>query len=150
MRSGEASSASVSVSRDFEMSQFWQKRQARLQPAVPKEKTDVPGRKWFRGFFSMGSTQKPLLRPYVVRTIAPPRAARTKQWPSWPSFSRHSRGQTSHWIRPSWTACQWVVGCADSATEANVHPPAEQYGPIRACLLYTSDAADEEDSVDLG
>ena len=51
MRSGEASSASVSVSRDFEMSQFWQKWQARLQPAVPKEKTDVPGRKWFRGFF---------------------------------------------------------------------------------------------------
>jgi hypothetical protein len=61
--SGDAASASVSISRDFEMSQFWQKRQARLQPAVPKESTDVPGRKWFSGFFSIGSTQKPLDRP---------------------------------------------------------------------------------------
>src|SRR5580704_5627097 len=41
--------------RDFEMSQFWQKKQPMLQPAVPMEKTRVPGRKWFRGFFSMGS-----------------------------------------------------------------------------------------------
>jgi hypothetical protein len=39
------------------MSQFWQKAQVRLQPAVPKDSTGVPGRKWFRGFFSMGSTQ---------------------------------------------------------------------------------------------
>jgi hypothetical protein len=45
------------------MSQFWQKRQARLQPAVPKDRTGVPGRKWLSGFFSMGSTQKPLERP---------------------------------------------------------------------------------------
>ncbi len=88
IRSGEAWSASVSISRDFEMSQFWQKRQARLQPAVPKDSTDVPGRKWFSGFFSIGSTQNPLDRPYVVRTISPPRAARTKQCPSWPSLSR--------------------------------------------------------------
>ena len=42
---------------DLEMSQFWQKRQARLQPAVPNESTDVPGRKWLSGFFSIGSTQ---------------------------------------------------------------------------------------------
>ena len=34
--SGEAASASVSISLDLEMSQFWQNRQARLQPAVPK------------------------------------------------------------------------------------------------------------------
>ena len=68
---GRAESASVSISRDFEMSQFWQKRQARLQPAVPNDRTDEPGRKWFRGFFSIGSTQKPLDRPYVVRTISP-------------------------------------------------------------------------------
>jgi hypothetical protein len=61
--SGEAASASVSISRDFEMSQFWQKRQARLHPAVPNESTEVPGRKWFSGFFSIGSTQKPLERP---------------------------------------------------------------------------------------
>ena len=58
--------ASVSISRDFEMSQFWQNRHARLQPAVPNERTDVPGRKWFSGFFSIGSTQKPL-RPAVRR-----------------------------------------------------------------------------------
>ena len=43
--SGEAASASVSIWRDFEMSQFWQKRHARLQPAVPNESTAVPGRK---------------------------------------------------------------------------------------------------------
>jgi hypothetical protein len=61
--SGEAASASVSSSRDFEMSQFWQKRQARLQPAVPNESTELPGRKWLSGFFSIGSTQKPLERP---------------------------------------------------------------------------------------
>jgi hypothetical protein len=55
--SGDAASASVSSSRDFEMSQFWQNLQDRLQPAVPNESTDVPGRKWFSGFFSIGSTQ---------------------------------------------------------------------------------------------
>jgi hypothetical protein len=42
---------------------FWQNRHARLQPAVPKDSTAVPGRKWFRGFFSMGSTQNPDERP---------------------------------------------------------------------------------------
>ena len=69
---GEAASASVSVSFDFEMSQFWQKRHARLHPAVPNDSTADPGRKWFRGFFSIGSTQKPLDRPYVVSTISSP------------------------------------------------------------------------------
>lgn len=63
MVSGEASSASVSVSRDLLMSQFWQKRHPRLQPAVPKDSTGVPGRKWYSGFFSIGSTQKPLEWP---------------------------------------------------------------------------------------
>jgi hypothetical protein len=43
--------------------QFWQNLQARLQPAVPKDRTLVPGRKWLRGFFSIGSIQKPLERP---------------------------------------------------------------------------------------
>ena len=61
--SGDAASARVSTSFDLEMSQFWQKRQARLQPAVPKDSTELPGRKWLRGFFSIGSTQKPLERP---------------------------------------------------------------------------------------
>ena len=36
-------SASVSISRDFEMSQFWQNLQPRLQPAVPNESTGRPG-----------------------------------------------------------------------------------------------------------
>ena len=45
------------------MSQFWQNLHARLQPAVPKLNTLLPGWKWFSGFFSMGSTQKPELRP---------------------------------------------------------------------------------------
>src|SRR5512141_464569 len=56
---GEAASISVSISRDFEMSQFWQNLHARLQPAVPNDSTLEPGRKWFSGFFSIGSTQKP-------------------------------------------------------------------------------------------
>jgi zinc and cadmium transporter len=43
--SGEASSAKVSISRDLLMSQFWQNLQARLQPAVPNDRTGVPGRK---------------------------------------------------------------------------------------------------------
>jgi hypothetical protein len=107
--SGDAVSASVSNSRDFEMSQFWQKRQPRLQPAVPNERTDVPGRKWLSGFFSTGSTQNPLDRPYVVRTISSPSRARTKQNPRWPSRSRQPRGHTSHCTRPSATRCQCFV-----------------------------------------
>jgi hypothetical protein len=63
MSSGPAASANRSISRDFEMSQFWQNRQARLHPAVPNDSTAVPGRKWFSGFFSTGSTQNPLDRP---------------------------------------------------------------------------------------
>ena len=40
---GDAWSIRRSMSRLFEMSQFWQNLQARLQPAVPKESTDDPG-----------------------------------------------------------------------------------------------------------
>ena len=61
--SGLAWSARVFISRDFEMSQFWQNLHVRLQPAVPNESTGVPGKKWFSGFFSIGSTQNPLDRP---------------------------------------------------------------------------------------
>jgi hypothetical protein len=43
--------------------QFWQNRHPRLHPAVPNESTLVPGRNWFSGFFSIGSMQKPVLRP---------------------------------------------------------------------------------------
>jgi hypothetical protein len=45
MAAGDAASISVSISRDFEMSQFWQNLQARLQPAVPNESTLEPGKK---------------------------------------------------------------------------------------------------------
>jgi hypothetical protein len=65
MVSGVAASMRRSMARAFEMLQFWQNRQVRLQPAVPNESTAVPGRKWASGFFSMGSTQKPLDRPHV-------------------------------------------------------------------------------------
>ena len=41
--SGSAASASVSISRDLLMSQFWQNLQARLQPAVPNERIELPG-----------------------------------------------------------------------------------------------------------
>ena len=40
---GVASSIRRSMSRDLEMSQFWQNLQARLQPAVPKDSTLEPG-----------------------------------------------------------------------------------------------------------
>ena len=43
MAAGLASSISVSISRDFEMSQFWQNLQVRLHPAVPKDSTEEPG-----------------------------------------------------------------------------------------------------------
>src|SRR5512142_46252 len=89
---GEAASASVSTSRDFEMSQFWQNLQVRLQPAVPNESTGVPGRKWLSGFFSIGSTQKPDERPQVVSTMPLSCRARTKQSPRWPSASLQWRG----------------------------------------------------------
>src|ERR1700730_3485195 len=49
--SGVARSASVSVSRDLEMSQLWQNLHARLQPAVPNDSTAERGRKWLRLLF---------------------------------------------------------------------------------------------------
>src|SRR4051794_14747678 len=108
--SGDAAPDKVSISRDLEMSQFWQNRQARLQPAVPKDRTGVPGRKWFSGFFSTGSTQNPLDRPYEASTTWSSIRPRTKHNPRCPSRSRHARGHTSHWIRPSASSCQYRVG----------------------------------------
>src|SRR5258705_12738849 len=61
--SGVARSASVSVSRDLEMSQLWQNLHARLHPAVPNYSTAHPGRKWLTGFFSTWTTQNPLDLP---------------------------------------------------------------------------------------
>ena len=42
-RAGVARAERTLSSRALEMSQFWQKRQPRLQPAVPKERTLEPG-----------------------------------------------------------------------------------------------------------
>ena len=42
---GLAWSIRVSSSRDLLMSQFWQNLHARLQPAVPNDSTEVPGKK---------------------------------------------------------------------------------------------------------
>ena len=53
----------MSISRLRDRSWFWQKLQARLQPAVPSDRIAEPGRKWLSGFFSTGSTQKPDERP---------------------------------------------------------------------------------------
>src|SRR6201995_5369745 len=59
---GSARLARGSISLYLEMSQFWQNLHARLQPAVPNDSTAEPGKKWLSGFFSTGSTQKPLER----------------------------------------------------------------------------------------
>src|SRR5262245_534846 len=133
-RVGDAASARVSISFDFEMSQFWQNRQARLQPAVPNDRTDDPGRKWFSGFFSIGSTQNPLDRPYVVSTIWSSSRARTKHTPRWPSRSLHARGQTSHWMRPSSRTCQYFVGTVVLATRSSPDraPRATGYACLQA------------------
>jgi hypothetical protein len=103
---GLARSASVSISRDLLMSQFWQNLQAKLQPAVPNDSTALPGRKWLSGFFSIGSTQKPLERPYVKSLTRPSSTPRTKHSPRCPSCIRQARGHTLHCTRPSGRTCQ--------------------------------------------
>ena len=60
---GVAGAVRVSISREVEISQFWQYLQARLQPAVPKDRMVEPGSTCARGFFSMGSRTKPEERP---------------------------------------------------------------------------------------
>src|SRR5437899_11500605 len=70
--------------RDLEMSQFWQKKQPMLQPAVPMLNTRVPGKKWFSGFFSMGSTCNAAGEPYPRLYNFPPLLVRMKQNPAWP------------------------------------------------------------------
>ena len=54
--------------------------------------------------------QKPDERPYVVSTIASPSRWRTKHAPRWPSCRRQSRGQRSHWTRPSSRRCHHRPG----------------------------------------
>ena len=61
--SGDPSSLRRSSMRVLLMSQFWQNLHPRLHPAVPNESTVVPGRKWFSGFFSTGSTANPVDLP---------------------------------------------------------------------------------------
>lgn len=59
MSRGMAGTPTAVIDRAVEISQFWQKRQARSQPAVPKLSTRDPGSTWLSGFFSMGSTARP-------------------------------------------------------------------------------------------
>src|SRR3954468_13704152 len=68
----------------------------------------------------MGSTQKPLDRPQVVSTIWSSWRARTKQSPRCPSSSLQNRGQTSHWMRPLSSACQYFVGTVSPVMGASL------------------------------
>ena len=43
---------------------------------------------------------------------------RTKHRPRWPSRSLQARGHTSHWIRPSGSACQYRVGTVYGSSQA--------------------------------
>jgi hypothetical protein len=52
-----------SAGASWEIRQFWQKGQRRLQPTKPAENTGLPGRKWWRGFFSIGSMAKDEIWP---------------------------------------------------------------------------------------
>ena len=76
MVSGEAASASVSVSRDLLMSQFWQNLQARLQPAVPKDRTGVPGQEVVQGLLFDGidaeARGSPVGGEHHLSPLAPP------------------------------------------------------------------------------
>ena len=54
--SGVSVEAGTSSGRACEISQFWHQRQWKLQPAVPSERADAPGRTWKNGFFSIGSS----------------------------------------------------------------------------------------------
>src|SRR6185369_12769357 len=73
----------------------------------------------------MGSTQKPLDRPQVVRTIWSSWRARTKQSPRCPSSSLQNRGQTSHWMRPLSSTCQYFVGTVSPVMGASLLMPRE-------------------------
>ena len=76
----------------------------------------MPGRKWLSGFFSIGidaeSRRAPVGREH--HRVAP--RARTKQAPRWPSCSRQSRGQRSHWMRPSSSLRHQRPGCRSPCT----------------------------------
>jgi len=111
MASGVARALIRSRSRALEMSQFWQKRQPRLQPAVPNDSTALPGWKWCSGFFSMGSMQKPVDWPQADSTIWPSALPRTKQKARWPGASVQARGHRSQRMRPSSpSGCQKRAG----------------------------------------
>ena len=73
-----------------------------------------------RGFFSMGSTQNPDERPLLVSTTWSSSRPRTKQTPRCPSRSLQARGQTSHWMRPSSSRCQYFVGTVKASHDGDV------------------------------
>jgi len=53
--SGVAKYASVCSGLACDISQFWQFLQCKLQPTVAIESILEPGKKWNKGFFSIGS-----------------------------------------------------------------------------------------------
>ena len=53
---GGSSRSGKSPGLACDISQFWQCLQERLQPTVPMDNAPVPGKKWYNGFFSIGST----------------------------------------------------------------------------------------------
>ena len=73
----------------WEISQFWQCRHLKLHPRVAMEKVRLPGRKWYKGFFSMGSTFCAAAAPYIREYRTPLLFSRTPQIPRLPSAIRH-------------------------------------------------------------
>jgi hypothetical protein len=76
-----------------EISQFWQFRQAKLQPAVATEKVFDCGMKWRSGFFSTGSTWTAQGFPYATEYNLLPKFTRLWQVLSSPGLRVHSLGQ---------------------------------------------------------
>lgn len=66
---------------------FWHQGHLRLHPAVATERLSVPGRKWKRGFFSMGSVARLVSMPWLRLTSVPPRFSLTLQMPLLPGLT---------------------------------------------------------------
>ena len=76
--------ASKSSGRAWEICQFWQNLQRSGHPTVPSEYAALPGRKWKKGFFSIGSTWTAIGRPYTRLRNSPPTFLRARQRPELP------------------------------------------------------------------
>ena len=102
MLSGAAASASVSISRDLLMSQFWQNWQRQVA-AGRAEGEHRRARQEVVERLLLDRVDAEAAGAAVggEHDLAVVCAARTKQRPRWPSCSWQQRGQTSHWTRPS-------------------------------------------------